>query len=158
MLIFAKLILVRKLDRESYKKLVKELSPKEARLKNFLIAFFVGGLVGLFGELFVNVVMNCFLVPRTLASMCLCLVLILIGTLLTALGIFDNWVSKCKAGLIIPTTGFAHSVQSSAIDYKYDGAITGLGSNFFKLAGSVILYGIISAFFLVVLRVVLFYV
>ena len=31
-------------------------------------------------------------------------------------------------------------------EYKKDGLITGLGSNFFKLAGSVILYGIISAF------------
>ena len=68
---------------------------------------------------------------------------------------FDNWVTTCKCGLIIPTTGFAHSVSSSALDYKKDGLITGLGSNFFKLAGSVILYGIISSFILVIVKVII---
>ena len=68
---------------------------------------------------------------------------------------FDNWMSKAKAGLLIPTTGFAHSVSSSALDYKKEGLITGLGSNFFKLAGSVILYGILSAFILVIVRVII---
>ena len=54
----------------------------------------------------------------------------------------------------MPTTGFAHSVASAALDYRNDGLITGLGSNFFKLAGSVILYGVISAFFLVIVKVI----
>ena len=79
----------------------------------------------------------------------------LVSLLFTALGIFDNWVTTCKCGLIIPTTGFAHSVSSSVLEYKKDGLITGLGSNFFKLAGSVILYGIISAFLLVIVRLVI---
>ena len=73
----------------------------------------------------------------------------------TGLGFFDNWVLKCRCGLIIPTTGFAHSVTSSAMDYKEDGLITGLGANFFKLAGSVILYGIIDSFILVIVRVII---
>lgn len=60
-----------------------------------------------------------------------------------------------NCGLIIPTSGFAHSVASSALEYKKDGLITGLGSNFFKLAGSVILYGIISSFILVIVRLIL---
>ena len=46
-------------------------------------------------------------------------------------------------------------MASSALEYKKDGLITGLGSNFFKLAGSVILYGIISAFILVIVRLIL---
>ena len=75
---------------------------------------------------------------------------------MTALGKFDNWVTKAKCGLIIPTTGFAHSVQSAALDYKKEGFITGIGANMFKLAGSVILFGIVSSFFLVLLRVMLY--
>ncbi len=75
---------------------------------------------------------------------------------MTAIGKFDNWVSKAKCGLIIPTTGFAHSVQSAALDYKRDGLITGIGSNMFKLAGSVIVYGIISSFFLIILKAMLY--
>jgi stage V sporulation protein AC len=71
------------------------------------------------------------------------MIIIFVGSFLTALGVFDSLVSKAKCGLIVPTTGFAHSIASSALDYKKDGLITGLGANFFKLAGSVILYGIL---------------
>lgn len=143
------------LKKEDYKKLVKEMSPKENRFKNLLVAFFSGGFVGFLGEVIVYVLMNSFGLARTDAFGWLALIIIMLATFLTSLGFFDNWVTKCKCGLIIPTTGFAHSVASSALDYKSDGLITGLGSNFFKLAGSVILYGVISAFILVIVRVIL---
>lgn len=143
------------MNTEEYKKLVKEMSPKENRLRNIMVAFFVGGSIGFLGEFFLYFVTETFGASRTDAFMWLCLTLILIGTLLTAFGFFDNWVSKLKCGLIIPTTGFAHSVTSCALDFKKEGLVTGLGANFFRLAGSVILYGIISAFFLVIVRVVI---
>ena len=54
---------------------------------------------------------------------------------------------KFKCGLIVPITGFAHSITSSALDYKNDGLITGLGGYLFRLAGCILLYGIIAAFF-----------
>lgn len=140
---------------EEYKELVKEMSPKEHRLRNLVVAFFVGGLIGFLGEFFVYFLTETFGMAKTDALTWLCLTLIFIGTLFTSLGFFDSWCSKCKCGLIIPTTGFAHSVTSSALDFKKEGFVTGLGANFFKLAGSVILYGIISAFFLTIVRVVL---
>ena len=36
-------------------------------------------------------------------------------------------------------------MTSSALDYRKEGPIYGIGSNMFKLAGSVILYGVVSA-------------
>ncbi len=143
------------MDKESYKKLVKAYAPKENRLKNFIIAFLVGGLIGFLGELIINILTHTYALSEATSSVILALILIFTGSFFTAIGFFDDWVTKCKCGLIIPTTGFAHSVASSALDYKKDGLITGLGSNFFKLAGSVILYGIIAAFFLVILRVII---
>ncbi len=143
------------MDKEEYKKLVKEMSPKENRLKNVLVAFFVGGLIGFLGEFFLYFLTSTFAMARSEAFLWLCVTLILIGTLGTALGFFDNWFTKLKCGLIIPTTGFAHSVTSCALDFKKEGLVTGLGANFFRLAGSVILYGIIAAFFLAIVRVVL---
>ena len=140
---------------KEYEKLVKRLTPKENKLKNALIAFFIGGLVGLIGELIIYMLMDFFNLSRIVAYSYLALLLILFGSLSTALGFFDDWVSFAKAGLFLPTTGFAHSVTSSALDYKKDGLITGLGTNIFKLAGSVILYGIISAFFLLIGRMIL---
>lgn len=144
------------MNKDEYKKLVKRLTPKENKSKNALVAFFVGGGVGAFAEIIVTLLIHCFAVSRTEAYLWTCLLVIFSSCLFTALGFFDNWVTKAKAGLILPTTGFAHSVTSAALDYKRDGFITGIGANFFKLAGSVILYGIISAFFFAILGVIIY--
>ena len=144
------------MDKEEYKKLVKEKYPKEKRVKNALIAFLVGGLIGLGGQILSRLLVLTFGISKMISYSIVCLVIIFLAALFTGLGFFDDWVIKTKCGLIIPTTGFAHSITSCALEYKKDGMITGLGANFFKLAGSVILYGIISAFFLCIIKVVFY--
>lgn len=144
------------MNKLEYSELVKKHSSKEPKFRNAIVAFLVGGLVGFLGEVIVNVLMKSFGLSRVDSCTWLAFILILFGTFMTALGKFDNLVAKVKCGLILPTTGFAHSIQSAVMDYKKDGLITGIGSNAFKLAGSVIFFGIISAFFLVVLKVVLY--
>lgn len=143
------------MNKDEYQKLVKKYEPKENKLENTIFAFLVGGCVGFIAEGLTVVIMNIWSLERVDASVWTCLIVILIASLFTALGFFDNWMTKAKAGLLLPTTGFAHSVSSSALDYKKEGLITGLGSNFFKLAGSVILFGILSAFVLVIVKVIL---
>ncbi len=144
------------MNKDEYQKMVKELTPKENKVKKSLIAFFVGGSLGFISEVIVMILINCFGVIETDAYSYLCIGLIFIASLLTSLGFFDNLVSKSGAGLFLPTTGFAHSITSSALDYKKDGLITGLGSSFFKLAGSVLLYGILSGFFFSILGVIIY--
>ena len=144
------------MNKQEYQKLVKDMSPKEPRLKNAIVAFLVGGLIGFLGELIVNILMQSFGLSKVDSCAWLAFILILFSSFMTAIGKFDNWVLKAKCGLIIPTTGFAHSVQSAALDYKKEGLITGIGANIFNLAGSVILYGIVSSFFLVLLKVMLY--
>lgn len=144
------------MNKDEYKKLVDELTPKENKLKNFFVAFLVGGLIGFVGQVIVNIFMTSFGMNSVEAGSWLCILIIFLGSFLTALGFFDNWVTRVKAGLIVPTTGFAHSITSAALDYKKEGLITGLGANFFKLAGSVLLYGIIAAFFLSILGVIIY--
>lgn len=143
------------MNKDEYKKLVKKHTPREDKLHNTIYAFLIGGFVGFVGEGIIQMLMNMFDLTRVVASTWTCLIVIFSASLFTALGFFDNWMTKAKAGLLLPTTGFAHSVQSSALDYKKEGLITGLGSNFFKLAGSVILYGILSSFILVLLKVII---
>lgn len=142
------------MDKEEYKKLIKKKKPKEHRLLNFFVAFFVGGLLGVLSEGVSHLLMMSFGISKMISYMLVCLIMIFVASLFTALGFFDNWVSKCKCGLIVPTTGFAHSVTSAALEYRKEGMITGLGANFFKLAGSVILFGIVSAFFLCFIKVI----
>lgn len=135
-----------------YKKMVEDLTPKENRLINMLISFLVGGTIGLIATLlFVN--LNKFYNEELSISFTL-LILIATTALLTCIGFSDTLFHKFKCGLIIPITGFAHSVSASIIDYKKEGFLN-MGSNAFKLAGSVLLYGIVSAIILTLIKVVL---
>ena len=143
------------MNKDEYQKLVKKYEPREDKLHNTIYAFLIGGTVCFILEGLIVVLMNLYNLSRVVASTWTCLVVIFMASLFTALNFFDNWMTKAKAGLLLPTTGFAHSVTSSALDYKKEGLITGLGSNFFKLAGSVILYGILAAFVMVIVKVII---
>ena len=48
----------------------------------------------------------------------------------------------------MPITGFANSVSSTAIEYKREGQVFGIGSKIFTIAGPVILYGIVTSWVL----------
>lgn len=126
----------------SYQELVDSVTPKENKWKNLIIAFLSGGVIGGFSQLFVSLLdVNMMLI-----------IWIVIASILTGMGVFDDFVDKFKMGVIIPITGFSHSVTSSSLDYKSEGFITGIGSNYMKLAGSVILYGIVSATLFAIIR------
>ena len=137
--------MVIKLVNKKYEKIVNSNKAKEERVKNAIVAFIVGGLVGLLGEAIIEILCCYFKISRTDASVYMIVILIFISSLCTALGFFDKLVTKFKFGLLIPITGFAHSMTSATLDYKKEGPVSGFGSNMFKLAGSVILYGVVSA-------------
>ena len=140
------------MNSRKYKQLVDTYTPKENRLSNMIISFFRGGIIGLLGTFLFLRLNNMYNEELSIAFT----LLIMIATisLITAFGKADNLFVKFKCGLIIPITGFAHSIASSIIDYKKEGLIN-IGSNTFKLAGSVILYGIVSAIILTIIKVVL---
>ena len=71
-----------------------------------------------------------FSLPRKESGVLVTLTLVVIASILTAFGIFDVCVSKLKSALII----------------------LGIGANIFKLAGSVILYGIVSVYIFGLIR------
>ena len=135
-----------------YEKIADKYKAKETRGSNALIAFFVGGLIGMLGEGIIELLCYYTHISRNEASTFMIIILIFIASLSTALGFFDKLVTKFKCGILIPITGFAHSMTSAALDYKKEGFIYGMGSNIFKLAGSVILYGVVSAWFFGMIR------
>lgn len=130
---------------KEYKNLVSKHPAKEKRGLNMIISFVIGGLFGVVANFLVNFYSNVLNIPSSDASVFMITTLIFISCLLTSLGVFDNFVKFAKMGVIIPITGFAHSMQSAALDSKSEGLIYGIGSNAFKLSGSVILYGVFSA-------------
>lgn len=144
------------MEKKEYEKIVKKHEAKEKRMLNLLIAFGVGGLIGILGNFLVEYYSYKFDLSFNDAGILMLTTLIFIACLLTALGIFDKFVKFGKMGAIIPITGFAHSMQSAALDYKKEGFIYGIGSNIFKLTGSVILYGVVSAVIFGFLRFIIF--
>lgn len=140
------------MDKKRYKELVDKNTPKESILKNALVAFVVGGLLGSLSELLLRCYMIWLDLPRKESGVLVILTLIAVASILTACGVFDVLVSKVKAALIIPITGFAHSMSSAALEYKNEGLVLGIGANIFKLAGTVILYGVVSVYFFGLIR------
>ena len=140
------------MEKKEYQKLVDRHKPEETRLMNAMIAFVVGGSIGIVAQLLIDFYSSYLEVSTKDAGSYMIVTLIFISCLFTALGFFDKWVSFAKCGLIIPITGFAHSVMSSGMEYRKEGPIFGVGSNIFKLAGSVILYGIVAAWFFGMIR------
>ena len=140
--------------KDKYNEIVMLNTPKEAVFKNALMTFFGGGMIGILSELLLRGYMVWFSLSRKDAGVFVIITLIIIASVLTALGIFDTLVSKFKSALIIPITGFAHSMTSAAMEYRKEGLILGIGANIFKLAGSVILYGIVSTYIFGILRLI----
>ncbi len=137
---------------DRYKEIADLHKAKENKLGNYFVSFVCGGILGFFAELIIECLINWFGLSRTISSIYMIVIFIFFTCLFTSLGFFDKLVTKFKCGLIIPITGFAHSVMSSSLDAKNEGFIYGIGSNMFKLAGSVIIYGIVSAFVLGLIR------
>ena len=130
-----------KMNNEEYDDLVKSVIKNENPIKNILIAFISGGIVGIIAELLSNIFVNLLNVNINEAYMFTSITFIVIGSILTGLGFFDKLLSICKCGLIVPTTGFANTMTSSAMDTRNEGFVKGIGSSIFKLTGSIILYG-----------------
>ena len=143
------------MNNEKYQKFIKKYTPKPRFIENSLVAFFVGGLLGVGSELLLQLYQLWFHLPRKESGVMVILTLIILASILTALGIFDVMVTKVKAALIIPITGFAHSITSAALEYRSEGLILGIGANIFKLAGTVILYGVISVYIFGLLRLMI---
>ena len=143
------------MEKERYKRIVDKYTPKEDRLKNALISFFIGGIMGLIGQALVDIYSYCFNIPIKEASVFMIVTLIFVGCLLTCFGWFDKLVNFAKCGLIVPITGFAHAMMSAALEYRKEGMVTGIGANMLKLAGSVIIFGVVSAWGFGLLRILI---
>ena len=130
---------------KEYGKLVKEMAPKSPMWRDCLMAFLVGGLICVLGQLAINGYTALGLEKQdasTLASMSL----VALSAFLTGLSLYDNIAKHAGAGTLVPITGFANSISSPALEFKSEGFILGTGAKMFVIAGPVIVYGISAGF------------
>lgn len=133
-------------DQKRYIELVNEMVPKPTYLRNAALAFLFGGLVCIIGQFFTDMYKIFFKLSSAEAGNPAVATMIFIGALLTGLGVFDKIARYGGAGLAVPVTGFANSVVASALEFKREGLVFGVGSKMFILAGSVITFGVVTAF------------
>ena len=140
---------------KNYNKMVKEISPKPRYLANCLKAFWVGGLICAIAQVVQLVFLNYFNFTKETVGSPTSAVMIFLAVILTACGVYDKFSQYAGAGTAVPITGFANSMSSSALEYRSEGFVLGVGGNMFKVAGPVIVFGAVSAFLLVLLRLFL---
>lgn len=129
--------------KSKYQDIVKTHSPKNNVLRNSLRAFWVGGVICILGQGLTNFYMSYLGLELEQAKMIMTVTLILISTILTGFNVYDNIGQYGGAGALIPITGFANSMVSSAMEFKKEGYIYGLGAKLFVIAGPVIVFGTI---------------
>lgn len=141
-----------KMEKEKYKQLTKQMAPKPPILRNCAVAFIVGGLICVFGQFVQNIFLTHFnFTPETVGNPTVA-VMIFIAALLTGLGVYDKLGQFAGAGSAVPVTGFANSITSAAMEHRSEGLVLGVGGNMFKLAGSVIVFGVVAAFFIALIK------
>lgn len=130
--------------KQRYNKMVQKASKPSPKLKNFIWAYAVGGIICVIGQL-LNEMYTGLDLPEKVVKMAVPSTLIFIASLLTGIGIFDKIAKHAGAGTLVPITGFSNAVTSPAIEFKNEGFILGVGANMFKIAGPVIAYGTIAS-------------
>lgn len=129
-----------KISKNQYSQMVKKASPPSTKVKDFVLAYLVGGLICVIGQLFKELYEYLNL-SEDVVKMLVPVTLILIAALLTGFKVFDNIAKHAGAGTLVPITGFSNAVVSPAIEFKHEGFVLGVGAKIFSIAGPVILYG-----------------
>lgn len=142
-------------EQKKYEQLEKQYETKRPLLKNVLKAFFVGGLFCLVGQAITYIFIYYFNFTEQTAGNPTVATMVFISMLLTGFGVYDHIGQFAGAGSAVPVTGFGNSVIAAAIEHKTEGYVLGVGGNIFKLAGSVIVFGVFSAFIVALIKTIL---
>ena len=127
-----------------YKQMYKKASPPSHKIKDFFMAFVVGGLICTLGQLLFELYATLGIIQEV-SKMLVSVTLIFLAALLTALHLFNDIAKHAGAGTLVPITGFANAMVSPAIEFKAEGWVLGLGAKIFTIAGPVIVYGTVAS-------------
>ncbi|MEA4832833.1 MAG: stage V sporulation protein AC [Oscillospiraceae bacterium] len=132
------------MNNNEYKKYSKHHAKKSKFIKDFLLAYFCGGIICMIGQGFYDLYIYLGLNEKSV-KMLVPSTLVFFACLLTGIGIFDKIAKYCGAGTLVPITGFANAMIAPAMDYKTEGLILGVGAKMFTVAGPVIVFGTLSS-------------
>ena len=123
-------------------------------MKNCLKAFLVGGIFCTVGQAISYFYIYFFNFTEQTAGGPTTATMVFLALLMTGFGFYDRIGQFGGAGSAVPVTGFGNAVISAAIEHRTEGFVLGVGANMFKLAGSVILFGVFSAFVVALIKTI----
>jgi stage V sporulation protein AC len=142
-------------QQQNYQTLQQKHELKRPVLKNCIKAFFVGGLICMIGQAVSYFYIYFFNFTEQNVGNPTVATMVFFAMLLTGFGVYDRIGQFAGAGSAVPVTGFGNSVISAAIEHRTEGFVLGVGGNMFKLAGTVILFGVFSAFVVALIKTLL---
>ena len=143
------------MDQKQFDKIVNSQTPKPPIFVNMAKAFLVGGIICTIGQLITFFYIRFFPFTERTAANPTVATMVFLAMILTGTGLYKKIAQFAGAGSAVPVTGFGNAVISASIEHKTEGYILGIGGNMFKLAGSVIVYGVLSAFFVALIKTIL---
>jgi stage V sporulation protein AC len=143
------------MTQKEYQDLAKKNEPKRPVFINCARAFLIGGVICVIGQCLMELFIKGFGFTEKTAGSPTVAVLIFISVVLTSMGVYDKIAQWAGAGTAVPVTGFANSVCSAALEHRAEGLVLGVGGNMFKLAGSVIVFGTVAAFFVGIVHLII---
>lgn len=132
------------IDKSNYNEYVKKKTPNSPLLKDCIKAFIIGGLICIIGQGITDIAVMLGAGTSDVKKITP-IVLAFLGSFLTGIGVYDKLGKHAGGGSIIPITGFANSIVSSAMEFKKEGYVMGVGAKMFTIAGPVIVYGVIAS-------------
>ncbi|RQD72915.1 MAG: stage V sporulation protein AC [Candidatus Syntrophonatronum acetioxidans] len=142
-------------EQQKYQMIAQAREPRRPVLLNSIRAFLVGGIICTIGQFFQFIYTTYFNFTEVSASNPTVASLVIIAVLMTGVGLYDHLAQFAGGGTIVPVTGFANTMASSAIEHRSEGFVLGVGGNMFKIAGPVITYGVFSAFVVAIIRFII---
>jgi stage V sporulation protein AC len=132
------------LSPKTYRRYAQAHAPRSPIVRDCLRAFLIGGTICRIAQglrtLYGDVLHFTGDDVGTMTSV----TLILLTAILTGFGLFEKIARFAGAGTLVPITGFANAVVSSAIDSRAEGYVLGVGAKIFTVAGPVLLYGTVA--------------
>jgi len=145
---------LKNIEMQEYDAMVQRVKPKPQVFKHCIWAFIVGGLICVLGQMLTNYFLSQGFKINDAGS-ATAVVLVFLAALFTGLGIYDELGKRAGAGSIVPITGFANAIVASALEFKREGYIFGVGARIFSVAGPTLLFGFVVSTLIGLIKIVL---
>ncbi len=130
---------------KDYLNYIDKTAPKSPILKNVALAFVIGGLICVIGQLIGDFYKKVCGLDSESAKTAVSVTMVFLGAFLTGIDVYPKIAKHAGAGTIVPITGFANSITSPAMEFKREGLVLGMSAKMFVVAGPVLVYGITSS-------------